>query len=98
MVPFYPKSNAVALLEKVQYHSMDNESPHEHLEELKNKCQFMKVSGVTEEAIYLTMFPHTLQEGLASKLPSGQIQLLGKTSRRILNFLLSDFKATGNQK
>ena len=59
---FFPKSNAHHLLESVQYHGFDSESPHDHLDDFKQKCQFMRTQDSSDEAIYLTMFPLTLKD------------------------------------
>ena len=55
--PFFPKTNALSLLERCQFHGLDTESPHEHLEDFKAACEFMKTHGVEQETIYMTMFP-----------------------------------------
>jgi hypothetical protein len=59
-VPFVPKGFAYKMMEGIQFHGMDKESPQEHIEDFIQVCRTLRTPEVSDEIIRLTMFPLTL--------------------------------------
>ncbi|KAJ0513385.1 putative nucleotidyltransferase, Ribonuclease H [Helianthus annuus] len=60
----------------VQFHGLRDEDPHAHLTRFGRVCSTFRLTGVTEEAIHLRLFPFSLTDQAAiwlDSLPQGAI-------------------------
>lgn len=60
---FQLKTNVIHLFQNGhQFHGMATENPHTHISRFLDMCQHFRYQGISEDAIKLRLFPHTLRD------------------------------------